>query len=49
MLIWLVTLLIYFGISLKTWRWEVTWLVFLVGGCAQMIEVLLYNLKHSGS
>ncbi len=49
MLIWLVTLLLYFAISLKTWRWEVTWLVFLVGACAQMIEVLLYNLKHSGS
>ncbi len=48
MIIWLVTLLLYFAISMKTQRWEVTWLTFLVGACAQMIEVLVFNLKHSG-
>ena len=48
-IIWLVTLLLYFAISMKTRRWEITWLVFLVGACAQMIEVLIFNLKHMGS
>lgn len=49
MLIWLVTLLLYFAISMTTQRWEITWLVFLVGACAQMIEVLVFNIKHTGS
>lgn len=49
MIIWLVTLLLYFAISMTTMRWETTWLIFLVGACAQMIEVLIFNLKHSGS
>lgn len=48
MIIWLVTLLLYFAISMKTWRWEITWLTFLVGACAQMIEVLVFNLKREG-
>lgn len=48
MIIWLVTLLLYFAISMKTQRWEVTWLMFLVGACAQMIEVLVFNLRHDG-
>lgn len=48
MIIWLVTLLLYFAISMETQRWEVTWLMFLVGACAQMIEVLVFNLRHDG-
>ncbi len=48
MIIWLVTLLLYFAISMKTQHWEITWLTFLVGACAQMIEVLIFNLRHSG-
>lgn len=48
MIIWLVTLLLYFAISMETQRWEITWLVFLVGACAQMIEVLVFNLRHDG-
>lgn len=47
MIIWLVTLLVYFAISMTTFRWEITWLLFFVGACAQMIEVLVFNLKHS--
>ena len=46
MIIWLVTLLLYFAISMTTQRWEITWLLFLVGACAQTIEVLVFNLRH---
>lgn len=48
MIIWLVTLLLYFAISMTTQRWEITWLLFLVGACAQTIEVLVFNLRRDG-
>ena len=44
-IIWLVTLIIYFIISFVTREWEVTWITFLLGGCAQAITFLVFSLK----
>ena len=44
-IIWLLTLILYFLVSFKTNYWEVTWILFLVGGCAQAITVLVFSLK----
>lgn len=46
-IIWLTTFLLYFAISFATGHWEVTWLLFLVGACAQAIEVLIFSLRRS--
>lgn len=45
-ILWLVTLILYFAVSFMTDAWEVTWMVFLVGGCAQAIMILLFSLKQ---
>lgn len=45
-IIWLMTLILYFAISFVTLRWEVSWITFLVGGCIQAIAVLLFSLKQ---
>ena len=45
-IIWLVTLMLYFIISFVTLRWDVTWIVFLMGGCAQAVLFLVLSLKQ---
>ena len=45
-IIWLVTLIIYFIVSFTTSEWHVTWITFLIGGCAQAIAFLVFSLKH---
>ena len=45
-IIWLVTLMLYFIISFVTLRWDVTWIVFLMGGCAQAVLFLIFSLKQ---
>ncbi|HBA49038.1 MAG TPA: hypothetical protein DCZ91_14825 [Lachnospiraceae bacterium] len=45
-IIWLVTLILYFIISFVTYYWNVTWIIFLVGGCAQAITFLVFSLKR---
>lgn len=45
-IIWLVTLIIYFLVSFTTRDWEVTWITFLIGGCAQAITFLVFSLKR---
>lgn len=47
MIIWLVTLLVYFWVSFMTWQWAVTWILFFVGACAQAILVLVFNLRQT--
>ncbi|MDE6984876.1 MAG: permease prefix domain 1-containing protein [Lachnospiraceae bacterium] len=45
-LIWSITVLLYFGITLLTWRAEVTWILFLIAACVQKIVTLVYELKY---
>lgn len=46
-IIWLVTITIYFIISFATYKWQVTWITFLIGACAQAISELIFNLRRS--
>ena len=43
--VWLLTVTIYFITSFATSRWEVTWIAFLVGACLQAILILIFSLK----
>lgn len=45
-IIWLLTLIVYFIVSFVTFNWDVTWITFLIGGCAQAIASLLFSLKR---
>lgn len=45
-IIWLLTLTLYFIISFATQHWEVTWILFLVGGCVQAIAMLVFSLRR---
>lgn len=45
--IWIVTITIYFIISFATCKWDVTWITFLIGACAQAISELVFNLRRS--
>lgn len=45
LIIWLLTLLIYFLTSFLTMRWELTWLLFFVGGCAETVAMLVFSLR----
>lgn len=45
-IIWLLTLTLYFVISFATRHWEVTWILFLVGGCVQAIAMLVFSLRR---
>ena len=44
-IIWFMTLILYFIISFTTNSWEVTWIIFLIGGCAQAVAVLIFSVK----
>ena len=46
LIIWMVTLIIYFLLSFLTGHWELTWLLIFVGGCAQTILELVFSLRH---
>lgn len=45
-LIWILTITLYFIISFATWSWYATWIIFLIGACAQAIAVLALNLRR---
>ena len=45
-IIWLLTVTLYFIISFATFHWEVTWILFLVGGCMQAIAALIFSLRR---
>ena len=45
-IIWTITIMLYFIISLTTLAWHITWIIFLMGGCVEAIAVLLFNLKR---
>ena len=44
-IIWTVTIALYFIISFTTYAWYVTWVIFLMGACAEAIAVLVINMK----
>ena len=45
-LIWILTITLYFIVSFATWCWYATWIIFLIGACAQAIAVLALNLRR---
>lgn len=48
MILWMVVLVLYFMISFLTYAWYITWVIFLIGACAQAILNLVFHLKdHS--
>ncbi|MGL5434072.1 MAG: permease prefix domain 1-containing protein [Lachnospiraceae bacterium] len=44
-IVWMVVLILYFIISFATMAWHITWLMFLIGVCAQSIVNLLFQLN----
>lgn len=44
-IIWMVVLVLYFVISFVTMAWHITWVMFLIGICAQAIANLLFQLN----
>lgn len=45
-IIWSLTLCLYFLISFETGAWHITWIIFLIAGCAESILQLILSLKH---
>lgn len=44
-ILWMVIVTLYLIISFATWAWHVTWIMFLIGGCAQAIANLFFQIK----
>lgn len=44
-IVWMIVLILYFLISFATFAWEITWIIFLIGVCAQSIVNLLFQLN----
>lgn len=44
-IIWMLVIILYFLISFTTYAWHITWLIFLIGGCAQAIAELVFSLR----
>lgn len=44
-IIWMIILVLYFLISFTTMAWHITWVIFLIGVCAQAIVNLLFQLN----
>ena len=44
-LIWTITFLLYFTISIVTFAWNVTWIIFLIAACVQKIVQLVFELR----
>ena len=45
-IIWMLTITLYFIISFATFAWHVTWIAFLIGGCIQAITALIFSLRR---
>lgn len=48
-IIWLLTVILYFIFSFLTYRWDISWILFLVGACATVIVKLIFSLSNSES
>ena len=45
-IIWTMTLVLYFIISFTTYKWYITWIIFLIAACVQAIVKLIFELKR---
>lgn len=45
-IIWMLVLVLYFVISFTTMKWYITWVLFLVGGCAQAVLELVFSMQR---
>lgn len=45
-IIWMLILVLYFVTSFMTMAWYITWVLFLVGACAQAVLELIFSLKR---
>lgn len=45
-ILWLLVLCLYFIVSFATFSWDVTWIIFLIGGCVQGVIHLVFKLKE---
>lgn len=46
-IIWLVTVIVYFLVSFSTGAWYITWVLFLVAVCIQIIAGLIFGRKNA--
>lgn len=44
-IIWMLVIILYFLISFTTSAWYITWIIFLIGGCAEAITELVFSLR----
>lgn len=44
-IVWMLVLILYFVISFTTMAWYITWVMFLIGGCAQAIVELVFSIR----
>lgn len=47
LLVWTVTVTLYFIISFATWEWAYTWIIFLIGCCVQALINLILSLRNN--
>lgn len=47
-IIWMATIILYFLVSFMTFAWYITWVIFLMGACAQAISVLVFSIRSEG-
>lgn len=45
-LIWILCVIVFFVVSFATGGWAFTWMIFLVGACAQIVAALILKLKE---
>lgn len=45
-IIWTLALVVYFVVSFATMAWHITWVIFLIAGCAQSVAALIFSLKQ---
>ena len=45
-ILWLLIVIIYFVVSFATMAWWITWIIFLVGACIEMIFTLVLKIKN---
>lgn len=46
-IVWMATLTLYFLISFVSQRWDMTWIMFLMAGCAQAVVSLIFSLRRN--
>ncbi|MFV0400557.1 MAG: permease prefix domain 1-containing protein [Oscillospiraceae bacterium] len=44
-IMWIVIVMLYFLISFSSGAWHITWIIFLIGACIEMVINLIYQMK----